>query len=159
MILFLDYDGVLHPDEVYLIKKRPLLRTNGALCMHAGLLADALVTRPDIKIVLSTSWVPSLGFDRAKSYLPQELQDRVIGATRHSKNGLTKNNWFLLSRHYQISTYVNRHHLTDWLAIDDNDLGWPDAQRHHLIHCANPATGISDPTVLAEIREKLGAKK
>lgn len=31
MILFLDFDGVLHPDEAYLVKGRPVLRTEGAL--------------------------------------------------------------------------------------------------------------------------------
>ena len=42
MILFLDFDGVLHPDEAYLVKGRPVLRAEGALFMWTPLLADAL---------------------------------------------------------------------------------------------------------------------
>ena len=34
-ILFLDYDGVLHPDDVYLERGRPVLRATGQLLTRA----------------------------------------------------------------------------------------------------------------------------
>ena len=158
--LFLDYDGVFHDDSVYLVRKQPVLRAPGELFMYAPLLVEALNDYPKIKIVLSTSWVAALGFERAKSYLPQALQDKVIGATRHSKNGLTKNGWFQLTRFYQISTYVDRHHLgNNWLAIDDDAEGWPATHRHHLIYCEDSTLGLSAPGVMQDLIEKLAAKK
>ncbi|WP_231909764.1 HAD domain-containing protein [Cupriavidus nantongensis] len=57
MIVFLDYDGVLHPDAAYLVKGRPELRATGTLFMWAPILEETLAPYPDAQIVLSTSWV------------------------------------------------------------------------------------------------------
>lgn len=43
MILFLDFDGVLHPDAAYLVRGRPVLRAAGELFMWAPLLAAVLL--------------------------------------------------------------------------------------------------------------------
>ena len=48
MILFLGFDGVLRPDEAYLVKSRPVLRTEGALFIWAPLLVGALKNHPSI---------------------------------------------------------------------------------------------------------------
>lgn len=61
-----------------------------AFFQHAPLLIEALANRPDIKIVLSMSWVARLGFDRAKSYLPAELGERVIVATLRRNAGVIR---------------------------------------------------------------------
>lgn len=151
MILFLDFDGVLHSSEVYVFRRQPVLRAEGSLFEHADLLAHALAARPDIRIVLSTSWVARLGFDRAKSYLPSALKNRVIGATWHRHAGLLKNDWFLLSRYTQVESYVRRHQLTHWVAIDDDDHGWPATERHHLVHCANANRGIGDSATYRQL--------
>lgn len=42
-VLFLDYDGVLHPDEVFLERGKPVLRARGELFMWTPLLEAALV--------------------------------------------------------------------------------------------------------------------
>lgn len=85
MILFLDFDGVLHPDQVYLVHGRPVLRDEGHLFMWTPLLEDALNPLPDVQIVLSTSWVRELNFKRASNFFPEALRRRIIGATWHSK--------------------------------------------------------------------------
>lgn len=56
MILFLDFDGVLHPDAAFLVKGRPTLKAEGQLFMWAPLLVDVLADFPEVQIVLSTSW-------------------------------------------------------------------------------------------------------
>lgn len=155
MILFLDYDGVLHNAEVYLIGGQPVLRAEGALFEHARRLVEALEGYDDVRIVLSTNWVPWLGFDRAKGYLPHEIQRRVIGATWHSKGDLPRRDWIALTRFYQISTYVERHYLNRWIALDDDAEGWPADLRGHLVHCHDEASGISDPATFAALREAL----
>ena len=38
MILFLDFDGVLHPDAAFLVNGRPTLKADGELMMCAPLL-------------------------------------------------------------------------------------------------------------------------
>jgi len=85
MILFLDFDGVLHPDAVYLrLNGKIELRAAGELFMWAPQLIEALTTHQDIRIVLSTSWARNLGYQKARKVLPAELGLRVIGATWHS---------------------------------------------------------------------------
>ncbi len=155
MIVFLDFDGVLHPNEVVLYQKRGIvLECDGhSLFEHADTLVEILSPYPQAKIVLSTSWVVALGFDRAKSYLPPDLQKHVIGATWHS--GLRdKNWWWSLTRHQQIMRYVSRHRPDQWVAIDDNAEGWPDNQRHHLVH-TDEWGGIGQKMAQNDLMEKL----
>ena len=155
MILFLDFDGVLHDADVYVVSKHPIMRGEGKLFEHAPLLAEALAGRPDGRIVLATNWVPWLGFDRAKEYLLPEIRQRVIGATWHSKGDLPRRDWISLTRFYQISTYVERHHLHDWIALDDDDEAWPARFQSHLVHCLDDSKGLSDPETYARLLEKL----
>ena len=84
MILFLDFDGVLHPDEANLVHSRPVLRAEGELFMWAPPLVNVLDDLPKVRIVQSTSWARDLRFTRARDWLPEALRARVIGATWHS---------------------------------------------------------------------------
>ena len=137
MIIFLDYDGVLHADDVYRTKKGIALKSGGALFEHAHILAAAIELHPEVKIVLSTSWVRELGFSRAKKYLPEALQARVSGSTHHSgyeSEDFNDSPWNTLTRYEQIARHVARHNLTHWLAVDNDNEGWPESQAHRLVH-------------------------
>ena len=47
MIIFLDFDGVLHPDSVYRPRNKPLaLRAEGSLFMHARHIRDCVKSPP-----------------------------------------------------------------------------------------------------------------
>lgn len=156
-LLFLDFDGVLHPDAVFLSSRGVELRA-GALFMWAPLLVEALAPHQDVQIVLSTSWARNLGFHRARSVLPAELQSRVIGATWHSAMGKGWPDfipWDTQTRWEQVEAYLSR--LAEpvrWLAIDDDGQWWPSAQRERLI-LTDPNHGLSDPVVAAELAHKL----
>ena len=87
-VVYLDFDGVLHHHNVLWSAKRgPHLDASAqdVLFQHAELLLGLLRPYPDIRIVLSTSWVLKYGCYGAARRLPAELQDRVIGATFHTK--------------------------------------------------------------------------
>lgn len=164
MVLFLDYDGVLHPDAAYLVGGRPVLRAEGELFMWAPILVELLHPYPDLQIVLSTSWVRVLGFSRARDYLPVELRSRVIGGTWHSAMGRhaegshrTDHNWFAESSRYeQIARYVSRAgaRASNWLAIDDDAEGWDDTLRARLVETEGE-TGLSSLLTEDELRAKL----
>jgi hypothetical protein len=70
-ILYLDFDGVLHDEEVYWHPKHGIyLRTPGRMLFEwEPILEKLLSSHPNIKIVLSTSWVPMRSFNYAKSRL------------------------------------------------------------------------------------------
>lgn len=116
--------------------------------MHAQTLIDIL--KPfDASIVLSTSWVRSIGYYKTVKSIPAELARLVIGATWHS-NMVDKtvypyssgryaadpfNHW---SRFQQIEHYIVRNNVDNWLAIDDLHSGqeiekWPLDVRHKLV--------------------------
>jgi hypothetical protein len=159
MLLFLDYDGVLHPDAVYRrINGAIELRAPGELFMWAPLLADAISEVSGLHIVLSTSWVRELGFRKARAALPQALADRVIGATWHSAMGkvsLASIVWDSQTRYQQIQAYLHRSSSSQrWVAIDDDVQGWPQSHRQSLIQ-TDPCLGVSDPHTLRHLRTLL----
>lgn len=163
MILFLDFDGVLHPDAVYLTRRGDIeLRAEGELFMWSSLLIDALTNHPDIWIVLSTSWARNLGYDLARKALPPALRSRVIGATWHSGMGRgwpDRILWDVQTRYDQIATYLNR--LPDpvpWLAVDDDGEGWPDCQRERLV-LTDSMQGLSAPRALDELMNRLETQR
>lgn len=160
MILFLDFDGVLHPSSVYLRSGRPTLQGDGELFMWARIL-DAILAdhqRPHgIRIVLSTNWVRHRGYKRTRDALPEGLRQRVIGSTYHSE--LTE--WYdNTTRYRQITGFLGRSRIAEpWIAIDDLHEGdeladWPMADRHRLI-LTNPDHGISDFHAIKALREAL----
>lgn len=167
MILYLDFDGVLHPSEVFLdlASGRPVMRCPPELGVppefaqmfsFASILVEALAPHPDTRIVLSTSWAAHLGFEAARDALPEGLRDRVIGATCAGRHALEE--WLLSSRFEQIARHAKQHGIEEWIAIDDNDEGWPEHQRHRLVGIENPTMGLFDESVQARLREVLRAR-
>jgi hypothetical protein len=160
-VLFLDFDGVLHPDRAYLNRGRPILVGDGTLFMWADILVDLLAPHPEIQIVISSSWARELRFSRAKKYLPQSIQQKVIGATWHSamakhpdaEHRLRRTWWDDATRYEQIKRYVDRAKIKNWLAIDDHPTGWQPHDAEHLI-CTNSEIGITESIVIESLKHK-----
>ena len=153
MILFLDFDGVLHPAAAYKTKGGALLKaTDHALFEHEDLLRSVLCARPDVRIVLSTSWVVLHGFNDTREFLHKDIQKIVKGATWHSS--MNRNQWEVMSRYEQIALYVTRHSLKDWVAIDDDIVGWPGGQQHHLV-ATDGWNGLGERRVVEALLAKL----
>ena len=166
-ILFLDYDGVLHPDATDLIRRKPFLRGDGELFMWAELLVAALADHPEVEIVLSTRWVRVLGYGRARHYLPEPLRQRVVGGTYHTGMQWTdvgkwlayyiysKHTWWdSATRYQQIKGWARRANIDDWIAIGDDVNGWLPIDNHRLI-ATDPGVGISGVGVLERLHELL----
>ena len=64
-ILFLDFDGVLHPD-------------GGALFSRIGLLEKYLLQTPGVEIVISSSWREEQSIDELKNYFPMTIRDQIV---------------------------------------------------------------------------------
>lgn len=144
-VLFLDYDGVLHPEQVYRVRGQGIVlkADDHNLFEHSGILAELLEPHPRVQIVLSTSWVSVLrSFDATKRYLPKRLQERVVGATWHST--MDQWDWNRMSRYDQIAAYVVRHRLKRWVAVDDDACGWPRYKLHFLVH-TRASEGLGHP--------------
>lgn len=168
MILFLDFDGVLHPDAVFKPARKPIeLRAEGQLMMHAHILEE-IIKPYDVQIVLSTSWVRSLGYLKTVKKMPPALAERVIGATWHTgmvdlvtypySSGSYSNDPFnFLSRFEQIHGHVVRNNVENWLAIDDLHSGldpWPAEFEQRLVK-TDGNLGLGCEEKQRELKQKL----
>jgi len=155
LVVYLDFDGVLHDDAVYWSKQEGIhIRMPGrSLFEWAPILELLLAPHPTVKIVLSTSWVRVKNFEFAKRKLPVSLQERVIGATYHRRE-MRKWEFDNMTRGAQIVADVKRRRPTHWLAVDNDDKGWPEDYREHLVKTQD-RLGLSDPKVQLELQTRL----
>lgn len=155
VVVYLDFDGVLHDDAVYWSKQEGIhIRMPGrSLFEWAPILELLLNPHPTVKIVLSTSWVRVKNFEFAKKKLPASLQKRVIGATFH-KREMSRWDFDNMPRGAQVVADVRRRRPAGWLAIDNDDQGWPADYLDHLVKTQD-RLGLSDPKVQLELRTRL----
>jgi hypothetical protein len=158
-ILYLDYDGVLHPADVRVTKAEPLRPqiyqkgrpTDRRLFEHASLLAHILDAFPDVRISLATSWVRTFGYEFAVQQLPPVLRSRVVGTIWQG--------WMLQfpppRRHDAITADAEERGVRRWLALDDEVEGWPADRRHLVVAPKNPWQGLAQPGVADELSTAL----
>lgn len=138
MILFLDFDGVLHPH----------LRHEPDFCRNE-LLWQILHTCPDTQVVFSTSWRDSYKFDEMIEFVTcgggEDLQHRIIGSIPNlEKEGLYGR------RDLEIQSWIDTNDYAEqWLAIDDV----PDLFNggHPNLYIVNGNRGLTDADVSAII--------
>jgi len=156
-VLYLDFDGVLHPEPVFFHPNRGVYLGAEAhghtLFEHAPLLASVLAPYPDVKIVLSTSWVQHRSYSKAVKRLPLELQNRVVGATFHAAH-MTRDSWFALPRGAQVLGDVGRRRPAHWVALDDDDVDWPEKHLSKLVK-TDTMLGLARPGAVDELRSHL----
>lgn len=158
-ILYLDYDGVLHPADIRVTKAEPQRPrvyeagrpTDHPLFEHAPLLERILQPFPDVRISLSTSWVRNLGYEFAREQLPAALRERVVGTIWTG--------WLLnyppRTRHDAITTDAEERSVQRWLALDDDIEGWPDERRHLLVAPTDGWLGLAQPGIEEELAAAL----
>lgn len=152
IIIYLDFDGVLHPCDVTIVGKTPVLLTPDFSLFCWAPILELLIEEYDptgnkIKIVLSTSWVNIWGLDQAASYLPNSLRQRVIGKTK--KVGRT--------RALEIVMHAKDNNFDHWFALDDLFAGeqdWPEEHADRIVLCDSDR-GLSDTKVTQLLRTAL----
>jgi hypothetical protein len=145
LILFLDFDGVLHPDPCSEPKR---------LFEHAPRLRDALEPFPEVEIVASTAWRNLVPFDRLRALLPSALGRRVIDITPTFGTFDAITALVPYRRQAEIAQWlrVNRRPPEQWLALDDRP-HWFSPYCENLIDC-HSAIGL-EPVVAARLTSAL----
>ena len=115
-ILFLDFDGVLHPNGC---------ASKGCFSLLPELITT--ITPFELDIVISSSWRNHRSFRRLKKLFPLPFRHRLIGTTRDPLQGAH-------ARWKEIQAYVREHTVVDWRALDDFDFEFPPDCRE-LIYC------------------------
>lgn len=153
-VLVLDFDGPLHNEAVYWDPtiRRPQMRAPERywLFQHTPLLERLMAPYPSIVVVLSTSWVLHYGLRKAAKELPAGLRSRVVGSIYDGQPP----DFRYLPRGEQVAADVERRRPAQWLALDDDPIGWPAWALPHLL-LTDPYEGISPPHLQDQLRRRL----
>ena len=147
-VLFLDFDGVLHPPKA-IAGARPPLTPAQILAgwpqtfQHLPLLAQLLQGHADVSVVVSSSWRLFLN-EQELAELLSPIKDWYVGAL-HPR---------VTQRDEAIMQWLSEHQIADYVVLDDVPkffAGYP-SQWPNLMVC-NPALGLAEP----KIRDQLSA--
>lgn len=125
-ILFLDFDGVLHPN-LCSVEDR---------FQRVPLLWDCLLSmRMPVQIVISSSWRFHYSIDELRAFFPEDLRHRVVATTGPAIIGK-------YSRYREIQAYLSkRKGAARWCALDDT--GWEFPSNVPELLLCNGGTGMT----------------
>jgi len=133
-ILFLDFDGVLHP----------LNALENELFSRASTLELALKNLP-CNIVITSNWRITHSVESMSSKLPPEISKRIVGVTEVIESG--RHNRFKEITQYLIK---NELHNVSWRALDDSHFEFPH-NCINLIRCdANIGLSLNQQEIITK---------
>jgi len=108
MILFVDFDGVLHPANA------PVGADTDFCCLP--LLEDWLRQYMQVNIVISSSWRELMTIEKLRKLFSEDIRHRVVDVCPN----LPREKEFEFIRHAEILAWLeNSQHQGPWLALDD----------------------------------------
>jgi DNA recombination-dependent growth factor C len=129
MILFLDFDGVLHPK-------------GGQRLVHLPIF-EKMVRGTDLKIVISSTWREVYSLSKLKSMFSEDIRPKIISATPQLPVHTTE-----YERSEEIHDWLRLRGNPQWLALDDDiDIFHP-RDRSNVILC-NGKAGLTESVLLA----------
>jgi hypothetical protein len=120
-VLFVDFDGVLHPKAVPCLD----VASNGRIAVNPSvsdlfvflpILERILEPHPEFRIVVSSSWRRHQTDNELKMFLGR-LGSRMVGTTHRDKQ--------FFCRHQEITAFCAEYAIEHWVAVDD-DLPFPE---------------------------------
>jgi hypothetical protein len=145
VIVFLDFDGVLHPDPC---------SDRARLFEHAPRLAQSLAEFAEVGLVLSTAWRTVKPFDELLELLPADLRERIVDITPRFGDFEAHARLSPYRRQAECVQWLHQNRLQDeaWLALDDRPDGFA-PYCENLIEC-HPETGF-DREIQSRLRSAL----
>jgi len=139
MILFLDFDGVLHPVGRYRdhdFSRLPLLEV-------------WLRENAHVEVVISSSWRDTLNIEQLREFFSHDLRSRIISKCPSVPSEPEPEFW----RHAEIMAWVDANgYKGQWIALDDATYEFP-SDFLQLVPC-NLYVGI-DASVISELTRKM----
>lgn len=113
MILFLDFDGVLHP----FFPRSDRSDEENQLFAYLPRLEKVLRDHPVCRIVITSSWRKDRPWDQVVHAFSPDVVARIIGATP-----VLRNQELLYSRYGEIVQFLENqgHSECQWIALDDD---------------------------------------
>lgn len=112
MILFLDFDGVLHPavnhEAALLLCNRPLLE-------------DVLRRCPSVEIVVSSTWRKTRALDELRSLFSADIAPRIVGLTPQWREIQDPATYGTYVRQAEVESWLrsSERQWEQWMAVDD----------------------------------------
>jgi hypothetical protein len=103
LVLFLDFDGVLHPG------------LTDTFC-HRDNLEHLLRANPTVDVVISSDWRRA-DLTYLQGVFSEDVRERIIGRTGYVDG--------LHARHEEIMAFCRTHNIVRWLAVDDDATLFP----------------------------------
>jgi len=146
MVVFIDFDGVLHPEPCY--------RKEQLFCFLPRF-QDVMRGFQSVDVVISSSWREDEGLDQLRRYFAEDIAARIVGTTPALRD-MPMNGGFLYPREWEIETWMRRERdaWEAWIAVDDRPY-WFRPFSRNLVIC-DPQTGF-DESAAAGLVSKLQA--
>ena len=150
MILFLDFDGTLHPlwREVSGARERVVQAYGGPWLTEMVSLAEILEPYAGkMEIVIASLWAKRLPISELRALFPSQLQGIVRDAvwTPHDPGPTGVETKF-----EAIQSWLRRSGCgSEWLALDDDARDWPLEFRHRLVHAVGTLANVEVRVELA----------
>ena len=138
--LFLDFDGVLHPNRYSLSNSDPdRVFTSNEIFSQAPVLAG-LITEFPCQIIISSSWRFNYNIDEIKEKLPKAIAKNVVGVTGDAYIGR-------YPRYNEIQEYLisRNKSLYACRALDDSKIEFPNGCSDLILCDSN--TGIASKQI------------
>ena len=142
-VLFLDFDGVLHPVGG---------ASAGTRLSQLPLLAAALrePALQHVQIVIASTWRQAHSIERLRRLFPADIAARIIGGTPVLDEYDSEH-----ERYEEIRAWLDEQSEGwQWVALDDDREGFPDRVHKNVVF-PDPAIGVTEVD-LARIRGLLG---
>ena len=129
MILFLDFDGVLH------LEGEGHLPNDGTDFCFLPSLEALLREFPHVRIVISSSWRERLAFETLVAPFAEDIRARIIGVTPPRGSGVPHP---FAHREGEILAWLQAHCAIDepWVALDDAEWQF-DRHKDRLVVCGS----------------------
>jgi hypothetical protein len=152
MDIYLNFDGVLHPDQLLYEQgcAPSLLTSEHSALEYAGCLVAALESHLDAAIVLNTWWTFYLGFDACIEMLPAALAARVIGSTVQHASTYDQ----IPVRYREVERYIARRRHQAFLIVDHANARYSRDLNPYLL-LLDPLEGLSNPTTCRSLKRRI----
>ena len=141
--LFLDFDGVLHPNSStrFFHLQLPVAQciAQGRMFRYLPILHDILREHRDVRIFVHSTWRKHTGDAKLRALLGPFVSDWFAGSTPRD-----------LSRYESIQFVIDYHKLTDYRILDDWSSEFP-AGLPELVLC-DSESGLYDEPVREQLR-------
>jgi hypothetical protein len=131
-VLFLDFDGVLHPAGAH--------RNRGDLSRLP--LLEAMLREPahaSVAVVISSTWRHVHSIAQLRSLFSEDIRARILDITPMPDEYDSEH-----ERYEEIKAWLDHHaQVTSWAALDDDVEGFPAHRRKNVVF-TDPNTGLSN---------------